>query len=180
MSYQILHGLNGDYLERLEERFWSKVDKAGPDECWLWTGALNNKGYGCVGVNGAHSKCSHRVSYELLVGPIPEDKHVLHRCDVPNCVNPSHLFLGTQTDNMQDAARKGRTRGAQGEQHWRSKLTQEIADEIRHRYTTEKITLNKLGEQYGVTGSTVWYILKRRIWNYSGGPSSKDCDPGNG
>lgn len=80
--------------------------------CFLWTRATNQSGYGQIGFrrSGKHIKIlAHRLAWILAFGEIPQDLLVLHRCDVPSCINPQHLFLGTQSDNMQDAARKGRT-----------------------------------------------------------------------
>lgn len=74
--------------------------------CWLWTGGLS-KGYGNI-MDGTRCRLAHRVSYELFVGEIPKGKQVLHRCDVPCCINPRHLFLGTRSDNMRDCFQKGR------------------------------------------------------------------------
>lgn len=76
--------------------------------CWMWTGGIVH-GYGCWEVDGRRER-AHRWAWELFVGPIPEGMHVLHRCDNPPCVNPNHLFLGTQTDNVQDMDAKGRRR----------------------------------------------------------------------
>jgi hypothetical protein len=100
----------------LETRFWSKVDQRGPDECWEWTASRNQFGYGQImlGAYGTGGKArpffAHRIAWELIHGPIETGLFVLHRCDNPPCVNPAHLFLGDQSDNMKDAHAKGRTR----------------------------------------------------------------------
>ncbi len=91
----------------LEQRLLNKTNKT--DACWLWIGSLNNKGYGQIGVSHNKTAYTHRVSYTLFVGEIPKGLNVLHKCDRPSCLNPKHLFLGTQKDNMQDWKRKGRT-----------------------------------------------------------------------
>lgn len=102
----------------LEERFWEKVNKT--EGCWLWTANTTkdrkgNKRYGLIGAGrrGEGMLYAHRVSWELHFGEVPEGMLVLHTCDTPPCVNPSHLFLGTQTVNMQDMIAKGR-RGKTG------------------------------------------------------------------
>lgn len=94
----------------LEERFWAKVRPAEQDECWLWLGSLTNSGgYGQLARSREEGPVrANRVSYELNVGPIAAGLCVLHRCDTPACVNPSHLFLGTQGDNCRDMGRKER------------------------------------------------------------------------
>lgn len=83
------------------EGFWNMVNTDA--ECWLWTGKLDRKGYGRFGTHRAH-----RYSYETMIGDIPRGMFVCHRCDTPGCVRPTHLFLGTARDNMQDCLRKGR------------------------------------------------------------------------
>lgn len=88
------------------DRLMAKVEKVG--ECWIWTGATNSTTeYGRFWLEGQVIE-AHRAAFILLVGPIPEGHFVLHRCDTPPCVNPAHLFTGTQSDNMRDAQEKGR------------------------------------------------------------------------
>lgn len=96
-------------------RFWVKVDNSkGEDACWLWTAGVNDAGYGQFQV-GKRPHLSHRVSWVLTFGPMPEGACVLHKCDNPLCVNPLHLFLGTKRDNNRDRHQKGRD--AKGEKH---------------------------------------------------------------
>lgn len=92
----------------LAERLWEQVDKSG--DCWVWMGNRGRWGYGRLCSEPGKRVLAHRVSWELLHGPIPEGMYVCHTCDNTPCVRPSHLFLGTQHDNMRDAARKGRIR----------------------------------------------------------------------
>ena len=91
-----------------EERFWSKVEKS--ESCWMWKGKTNNSGYGSI-----CGTSSHRFSWALFRGRIPEGMRVLHVCDIRKCVNPDHLFLGTQLQNILDAKQKGRL--ATGDRH---------------------------------------------------------------
>jgi hypothetical protein len=90
------------------ERFWSKVDKTG--DCWIWKASLTHSGYGQFYHQGGPVR-AHRLSYEMEYGPIPNGMYVLHSCDTPACVNPKHLSVGTQKDNLEDMKSKGRGNG---------------------------------------------------------------------
>jgi hypothetical protein len=146
------------------ERFWSKVRKT--NGCWLWTGALlGSLGYGQFSLSrgvprgGRVSQYAHRLSWALSHGSIPNNQHVLHSCDVPRCVNPAHLFLGTHRTNMEDAARKGRLHVPRPS---RRKLTEPERADVRRRYAAGGTTLQALADEYNVTRAFIWQIVHRR------------------
>lgn len=148
--------------------FWSHVDKSG--DCWLWTASKRNKGYGAFVwadddgnvINGR----AHRFSYELHVGPIPDRLFVLHRCDTPSCVNPAHLFLGTNADNVRDMIAKGRkvaggtyTNGhyPRGTNHWNAKLTDAQVEAVRAS-RAEGLSYSQVARRHGISQSHAWRI----------------------
>lgn len=152
----------------LEERFWRKVDVRGPDECWPWT-AGTTCGYGVVTVAGGRKIRAHRLSWQIHLGPIPEGEGhhgtcVLHHCDQPSCVNPSHLFLGTQADNMADMFAKGRGRSLRGENHGRAKLTENSVFEIRKRYSDGE-SQKSIAVAFGVSRPNISYIVTKKRWD---------------
>ena len=149
--------------DTLPARFWSKVAK-GP-WCWIWTAARSPHGYGRVNVAG-RSLQAHRVSWEMCKGEIPLGLHVLHHCDVRPCVNPSHLFLGTNADNIRDMHAKGRNRQPRGEANTNGKLTEDDVREIRRIYAESEISASALGRKFGVCHPTVVNIVRGRGWRH--------------
>ena len=139
----------------LEEKFWSHVDKRGPDECWLWTGQYGPKGYGKF-----DGKRVHRFAWELANGPIPHGLLVCHQCDTRKCVNPKHLFLGTDKDNRHDAALKGRL--PRGENHHQSLLNKEEVIEI----FKSKKSGRELADFYGVSTNVIFQIRSGKRWSW--------------
>jgi len=144
-----------------KERFISKVDKRGPDECWLWTDNLNRSGeYGSIKIQGKEYR-AHRVAFLLEHGCIPIQYHCLHTCDNPPCCNPKHLFLGTHLDNHQDKARKGR--GILGERSRMSKLKEKQVLNIISRCKNGELQQD-LATEYSVSISLISRILKGTRW----------------
>lgn len=152
---------NDGNSQPIEERFWTKVDRSpghGPrGDCWRWTGAVNDDGYGSVGVD-RHVVGAHRVAYQLGVGVIPEGAQVLHRCDNPACVRPDHLFLGTHADNMCDMAAKDRS--THGERSARHKLTEAEVRAIR----ADPRPQVRIAAELGVAPAYISQIKSRKIW----------------
>jgi len=147
-------------------RFWAKVNVLGPDDCWEWLAGTNDKGYGNFWVEGKTLR-PHRISWELTHGPIPEGLHCLHHCDNRVCVNPSHLFLGTNKVNVDDRVLKGRTFHPIGESHSLTKLSNEQVLEIRRLYTLENhVSQAKLGILFGVKRSVITKIISRKTWSH--------------
>lgn len=141
------------------DRFMAKVEKT--DGCWLWLGYTDKKmGYGMFWLDGM-MRLSHRVSHEMFVGPVAQ-LHVLHRCDNPRCVRPSHLFLGTNADNVADKVAKGRCAAMRGERHPASKLTESTVRDIR----SSPLSGRKLARELGIDRSTIQYIRQRKLWRH--------------
>lgn len=150
----------------LQERFWAKVDRQGPEECWEWTAAKLPTGYGLIGVD-RHGRLgyAHRVSYQMAYGgAIPEGLYVCHRCDNPSCVNPAHLFPGTHQDNMDDRTSNGRQ--PRGEDHATSKLTEKQVREIRLLYATGTGSYRGLGRLYGIGPTGIRRVVNRVTWKH--------------
>lgn len=142
-----------------EKHFWSRVDTSG--ECWPWTGAISDTGYGLYQVR--RKKISaHRYAFQLTFGqPLP-GFYVCHTCDNRKCVRPSHLFIGTPSDNIQDALNKQRI--PTGERCSWTKLRDDQVLTIRADYEGGDCSLATLGKRYGVSFTTIQAIIKRRSW----------------
>ena len=146
--------------------------------CTIFYGASVPKGYGVIWYQGRQTY-THRVAYELANGPIPDGMQVCHKCDVSSCINPTHLFLGTQRDNIHDMMRKGRGKypGAlgnlnstrkhpeivQGENNGQAKLSEHLVVEIRRAYSNGK-TQVVLAKEYGVGQAQISKIVRRESW----------------
>jgi hypothetical protein len=150
----------------IEERFFRHIEKT--DGCWLWTGRLVGKGYGSLGMGGkgAKHKLSHRLSYEIHHGEIPDGMVVMHKCDNPRCVNPNHLEVGTQSQNIKDAFARGRKlnlpSGLKGESHGASKLNNASVINIRE----STLSIAELAKLYGVSNTAIERVRARKTWRH--------------
>jgi hypothetical protein len=153
-----------DAMTADEVRFWKKVDRRGSDECWEWK-AGKVRSYGQFRFN-RKSQYAHRVSYILAFGNIPDGMNVCHKCDNPGCVNPNHLFLGTQLDNIRDREIKGRgkTPDQSGENNSQSKLRLQQVEEIREKYN-HGVNKKELATMYSVSRQTINHVIIGDRWN---------------
>ena len=146
---------------------------AQPNGCWLWRGAKPGK-YGHTTVRGKTID-AHRLSYTIMVGPIPNGLMVLHTCDVPACVNPAHLFLGTGSDNMKDAVQKGRLKPPReriiGEGNGRAKLTYADAETIRAN--DGNVSRREQARRYKVSPTIIRRIVRGELWKLPGSGAAR-------
>ncbi len=155
----------------LSEAFSRRYERA-PDGCWHWLGAKSALGYGILPSGrrlGTTERTAHRISWLLLRGVIPSGMKVLHRCDVRRCVNPEHLFIGTQADNVRDMMEKGRGRHVPmfGEENPMSVLTEASVIAIRAEYRRGKISQKALSSRYKVSVMTINRAVRRQTWSHT-------------
>lgn len=143
---------------RLEEHIEHKENG-----CIEWVGHKNSQGYGRIQVNHKDIR-THRLAYELANGPIPEGMVVRHKCDNPSCINPAHLEIGTQQENIRDRGERGRTFVHAGETTPNSKLTNK--DVLYILQSSDNNTF--LGKKFGVNSSTILAIKRRKTWRHIG------------
>lgn len=151
----------------LAVRFWTKVRKAGDEDCWEWLANSGPKGYGLMFVG--HNVLglpltarAHRIAWALTFGPVPAGLHVCHSCDNTSCVNPRHLFVGTNADNHEDRMRKGKI--VRGTHNGRAKMTEEQVLSMRRRYSAGGVTVAALAREAGVRHCCAWNALMGVTW----------------
>jgi hypothetical protein len=144
-------------------RFWQYVQRRGPDDCWNWVGyKLKDRNYGHFGLKGSNF-LAHRISYYLHIRIDPKEQLVCHSCNNESCVNPSHLYLGTQAVNMQQMFADKR-KDHQGEKHPGAKLSEDEVLDIKALLKTTPRT--KLAIMFGVSRSTIDDIATNKTWSY--------------
>lgn len=170
-------------------RFWARVDRRGPDECWLWTGTKTMRGRGLFSLRAFSPFVAARVAWLIAHGPIPLGLCVCHHCDNPRCTNPSHLFVGTQADNMADAVRKGRIRKgeysfvhihpermARGERHGHARLKEDDVICIREAYAGGS-SQYVLARRFGVSRTNIERIIHSETWRHLPPTPRRKCLP---
>jgi len=146
-------------------RFWDKVDKKGKDDCWNWIGAIHKTGYVYFKLNRKAVR-ANRLAYELTYGKFSKELDVLHTCDNRKCVNPNHLYLGTQQDNINDMMRRNRhgKSGQVGEDHHSAKLNTQDVYEIKY-FLGIKMKHKEIAKAYGVSRQAITDINTNRNWS---------------
>ena len=181
--------------------FWDRVKKT--DTCWEWTGSRNRKGYGGYW-DGTKVRRAHRVAWQKTRGPIPDGMLVCHHCDNPPCVNPDHLYVGTNSDNALDRERRRRRRIPPREQHWTNRHPERVIRGARHyvaqhpevvqgernpsaklknadvvairrRYAAGGISLARLAKIYGVGTSTIHRVVRGKSWTHDIKEVREEC-----
>lgn len=150
-------------------RFDDKYTPEPMSGCWLWTGAVNNHGYGKI-YHDNKPQMAHRVAL-MLAGVVVADTDVVrHKCDNPSCVNPDHLTVGTQSDNMQDCVAKGRHYAPRGDAMKTSTLSPCDVREIKTKYPSEVRfkhgEARAVAKQYGINDATLWKIRNNKLWSH--------------
>lgn len=150
--------------EQTKTRFWSKVAiTANPEKCWTWQAAKKEKKYGTFSIGRSMFR-AHRTAFFISFDIDPKELDVCHKCDNPICVNPSHLFLGTNAENMIDKIEKDRQ--PRGVKNYNSKLNDEKVLEIRKLWATKKYSQTKIAKMFGVHRGSILQILNGRAWKH--------------
>lgn len=175
-----------------QDRFWDRIDRDGPNGCWLWTGSISGNGYGLYYIAFGDERRlqigTHRLAYHLTYGEIPPGQVVRHTCDVKLCCRPDHLVPGTQRENIRDMVLRKRQRWQEyapsktgpwqddapgrvfGERHGMARLKEGDVVEIRSRYATGTVTLKLLAKEFGMSAPSIGSIVRYRSWKHLDGP----------
>ncbi len=148
--------------------FWNKVNVLEDDKCWEWTASRRPQGYGQLNIN-RKLYYAHRISWQIAnQKSVPKGIQVLHSCDNRKCVNPSHLWLGSQKDNIRDMVAKGRNNpwSPKGEAHPMARLCEGEVKAIRLLYATGKYTYNELSKKFDINQGHVGNIVNGKIWKH--------------
>jgi hypothetical protein len=153
---------------RTKEFTEDKIIKKGPQECWLWSGSLNTYGYGDVAWRGKRTTAS-RAAYEYYRGEIPAGHVICHKCDVPACCNPEHLFAGTTAENLADCRAKGRAVYLTGKNHHRqtAKLTEQQVIDAKVMHFQKGISQTEIARRYGVNSSAISRAVRGITWEFT-------------
>lgn len=149
--------MQSDITQREIDRFWEKIDKTG--DCWIWTAAKTNKGYGKLTIR-RRTWIAHRFAFTITHGMIPSSAHVLHRCDNPPCCNPDHLFLGSNDDNIRDRIAK-----------WRGRKLSKGQEAQAAQLYANGATYRDIQEMFKISRAQVWRLLHKtgsiqhRVWH---------------
>ncbi len=153
--------------DTLTERFWRKVDKTpgqGIGDCWMWKNRVSSSGYGQFRLDPKKGhQAASRIAYMLTYGEIPDKTFICHRCDFRSCCNPSHLFPGSQSDNLVDMVMKGR--GASGEKNHESKLKESQVEQIK-KLLNDGVAQHVIAKQFNVTQASVSRINTGKGWRH--------------
>lgn len=179
--------INGSLNDpKLLDKFWKKVRRGDPNSCWIWLAGKDQQGYGAFRVRCVYHR-AHRVAYTIAKGPIPDGMVVMHSCDTPSCVNPAHLSVGTDADNVRDMHKKGRNAipffvanpdAFRGENHWMRRFPNRVkrAEECKHSklkwFEVEEIRcrhargdrLSHIAEAYSIDDKHVGDLVRFRTW----------------
>jgi hypothetical protein len=168
-------------MKPIKDRFSTKYRIDEHTGCWIWTSTTNNAGYGTIGLGTAEQgkDFAHRASYRIFKGPIEKGCVICHKCDNKKCVNPDHLFMGTQLDNIRDAQKKGRIRKGdawktearllidqKGEKHGMHKLKEHEVREILIRKKAGPMVIAHVAAEFRVTRGTIRNIITRKNWKH--------------
>jgi len=147
----------------MSDKFWAMVAVSSSDACWVWVGRRDKYGYGVFSVNGKQVG-AHRVSWSLANGEIQDGMHILHRCNNPSCVNPSHLYAGTHRQNMDDMIAAGSKKGVKNGQ---AKLTDKDVVAIRKKCAAGS-TMAEMSREYGMSFMAISNLVHMRSWKHVG------------